>query len=406
MAYISDVSIKDGPNLDAFSRLRVSVPHGIFDGQFTYNLLPLQFEAITNGSGATVTHDATNRSALMTFSSTPTGGKAFMQSYEYNRYEPGRSQVVFVTFNFIETTANVIKFAGLSDGTNGFELQQSGSTVQLVIYSGTGNGTQTVAQASWNLDKLNGTGPSGLTLNLAKTQILVIDFQALYVGRVRFGFDIGGQIVYVHQFVHANLVDTPYIQYASLPVRCGMTCTGTVSTTMRFTCSAVMSENSQAAIGGIPNVITSSVTASDSTDLHALSIRPKTTYNSITNRTKYVLQDFEVLVTGNTSVQWKLVIGQAITGTTTFADVNTAYSSMEYNTAGTISGSAALVLDSGFASASSQNKGSIQTSITARTPITLDAAGAVRANGTLSVLVQGLGAASACRVAMCWLELR
>lgn len=406
MAYISDVSIKDGPNLDAFSRLRVSVPHGIFDGQFTYNLLPLQFEAITNGSGATVTHDATNRSALMTFSSTPTGGKAFMQSYEYNRYEPGRSQVVFITFNFIETTANVIKFAGLSDGTNGFELQQSGTTVQLVIYSGTGNGTQTVAQASWNLDKLNGTGPSGLTLNLAKTQILVIDFQALYVGRVRFGFDIGGQIVYVHQFVHANLVDTPYIQYASLPVRCGMTCTGTVSTTMRFTCSAVMSENSQAAIGGIPNVITSSVTASDSTDLHALSIRPKTTYNSITNRTKYVLQDFEVLVTGNTSVQWKLVIGQAITGTTTFADVNTAYSSMEYNTAGTISGSAALVLDSGFASASSQNKGSIQTSITARTPITLDAAGAVRANGTLSVLVQGLGAASACRVAICWLELR
>ena len=48
------VTIGDSVHVDSFSRLRVSSPQGLFDGQFTYNLLPLQFEAVTaNGVGGT-----------------------------------------------------------------------------------------------------------------------------------------------------------------------------------------------------------------------------------------------------------------------------------------------------------------------------------------------------------------
>ena len=147
------------------------------------------------------------------------------------------------------TVANTLKFAGLSDGNNGIEFQLNGTTKQFVIYSDTTLGDQTVAQSSWNLDPLDGTGASGITLDPTKTLILVIDFQALYVGRVRIGFDINGQIIYCHEFLHSNLVDYPYIQTANLPVRVGMTCTGTVSTTIRFICSAVVSE------GGIDSAL-------------------------------------------------------------------------------------------------------------------------------------------------------
>lgn len=400
------VSVSDGPNLDSFSRIRTSNPQGVFDAQFTYNLRPLQFEVVTTGSGASVAHDSTNRCALHTFSSTPTGGKAYMQSYEYIRYQPGRSQVAFVTFNFIETATNCLKFAGLSDGSNGIELQQSGSTVQFVIYSDTGNGDQTVAKSSWNIDKFDGTGPSGLTLDLTKTQILVIDFQALYVGRVRIGFDINGSIYYAHQFRHANSATTPYIQYASLPMRCGMTCTGTVSTTMRFICSAVLSEGGQDEIGGISNSAEGTATAASGADTHILSVRPKTTFNSLTNRTFFVLDGIDLLVTGNWPIIWKLVIGQAISGTTTFNDVNTTYSAFEYNTAGTATGAPALVLQTGYVPATASNKGQVNTEIFRRIPITLDAAGAVRANGTISLLVNGVGGSSACRAVMNWHELR
>lgn len=111
---------------DAFGRIRTSSPTSLFDAQLTYDLQPLLFEQVTAQTGATVAHDSTNRMALMTFASTPTGGKAYMQSYEYFRYRAGHSQMVFVTFNFIEGVTDVMKFAGYSDGSNGIEFQLNG----------------------------------------------------------------------------------------------------------------------------------------------------------------------------------------------------------------------------------------------------------------------------------------
>jgi hypothetical protein len=405
---LHDITFADSAAVDAFGRLRVSSPTAyVFDAQFTYDLQPLLWEPVTNGSGATVTHDSTNRQALMTFSSTATGGKAYVQSFEHFRYQPGRSQQVYITFNFIEAVANCLKFAGYSDGTNGIELQQDGTTVQLKLLSGTGVGTQTATQANWNLDKMDGTGVSGLTLNLTKQQLLIIDFQALYSGRVRVGFDIDGIPHYVHEFLHANVVTQPYIQSANLPIRVGMTCTGTVSTTMHFTCSSVVSENGQAgAVEGFTFSTEGTVTASSGARTHVLSIRPKTTFNSIANRIKFIPEAINVLVTGTNPVLWELCVGQAISGTTTFADVNTSFSGFEFNTAGTISGSPNIVTSQGYVAASATVNATVASSLITRYPITLDAAGAVRANGTVSVIATGLGGTSAMRASVLWREIR
>jgi hypothetical protein len=402
------MTIKDSPNLDAFGRLRVSNPLILHNSQFTYNLAPLIFEQITSGTGATIAHDTTNRCALMTFASTPTGGKAFMQSFEYLPYQPGRSQLAMVTFNMIEAVANVLKFAGYSDGTNGVEFQLNGTTKQFVVYSGTGNSNETVAQASWNLDKLDGTGASGITLDITKTQILVIDIQALYVGRVRIGFDIGGTVIYAHQFNHANLVINPYIQTANLPVRCGMTCTGTVSTTMKFVCSAVISEGGSEDISvyGYSFQQDSGAISVGTGGTHMLSLRPKTTFNSIANRSRVAFIDVEVFNIGNQPVQWQLCVGQAISGTTTFTDVNTTYSSTEYNIAGTLSGSSAIVIDGGYIPGTGSTKTVVNTSVASKYPITLDAAGAVRSLGTLTLKATSTSGTQTCYASIKFKEIR
>lgn len=406
MAYLSGITIRDGANLDAFSRLRTSNPEGVFDAQLTYNIPSLVFESVTNGSGAAVAHDATNRCATCTFSSTTTGGKAYLQSYEFCRYQPGKSQMAFVTFNFIEKVANCLKFAGYSDGTNGIELQQSGTTVQVALLSNTTNGNQTITQANWNLDPMDGTGPSGITLDLTKVQIFIIDFQALYVGRVRVGFDIDGSVVYVHDFLHANRIAYPYAANVNRPIRCGMTCTGTVSTTMRFVCCSVISEGGQEDVGAYSFSQEGTVTAGSGTRTHMLSLRPKTTFNSITNRIKFVLDSIDFIVTGNNPVLWDISIGQAISGTTTFADVNTNYFGFEFNTAGTLSGSPVVTVLQGYCNSTNQSRGTVSKNLSQKYPITLDAAGAVRANGTVTVSATGLGGTSACRVVLNWKEIR
>jgi len=394
----------DSSSLDAFSRLRISNPVAIFDNQFTYDLSPLIFESITSGSGATVTHDATNRNALMTFSSTPTGGAAFMQSYEHIRYQPSKSQLVFITFNMLSAVANVLKFAGYSDGTNGMEFQLNGTTKQFVIYSAGGGGNETVTQANWNLDKLDGTGSSGVTLDISKVQILVLDFQALYVGRVRIGFDIGGVIIYAHQFSHANIDTETYIQTANLPIRCGMTCTGTVSTTMDFICCAVSSEGGLEDTHGYEFSVEGAVTAANGADTHILSIQPKTTFNSIANRVKIEISQIDLTVTGNNPVLWKLCLGQAFTGTSV-ADANATYSAVQTLT-GTLSGTPAIIMDTGYVAASAGTKTATYSDIATKYPITLDRAGAVRDLGRMTVLVQGISGTSATRCSLKWREVR
>ena len=406
--FSSDVSIRDSANLDAFSRLRVSNPLILHNSQFTYDIAPIIYEQITNGTGATIAHDTTNRSALMTFSSTPTGGKSYMQSYEYLPYQPGRSQLIFVTFNMIAAVANVLKFAGYSDGVNGIEFQLNGTTKQFVVYSASSAGNETVTQSSWNIDKLDGTGASGITLDITKTQILVIDIQALYVGRVRIGFDIGGVVVYAHEFLHSNIFSSPYIQTVNLPVRCGMTCTGTVSTTMNFICAAVISEGGSEDINvfGYTFQQDSGLVAIGTGGTHMLSIRPRTTFNSITNRARVAFIDVEVYNDGNQTIQWQLCLGQAITGTTTYNNVNTSYSSSEYNVAGTLSGSPSIVIDGGYVSSTGAQHMMVNTAIISRYPITLNAAGSHRSMGTLTLKATSLSGTQNCYASIKFREIR
>jgi len=400
------VSVQDGANLDSFSRLRVSTPTSLFDAQFTYDLQPLLFEQTVAETGAAIAHDATNRCALFTFANTPTGGTAIMQSYDWFRYQPGKSQAIFATFNFIAGVANVVKFIGYSDGNNGVEFVLDGTTKKIRILSDTTAGDETVSQSSWNLDKLDGTGASALTLDITKTQILVIDLQSLYVGRVRVGFDIGGKIIYAHEFNHANLIAYPYIQTANLPIRAGMTCTGTVSTTMNFICCNVSSEGGVDDTLGYQFTANGTATASNGARTHILSLRPNTTFNSLANRTKFVLESVDIANSGSVPVLWELCLGQAISGTTSFTDVNATYSGFEFNTAGTISGSPTIVIVSGYLPSSATSKQNISTKVPLRYPITLDAAGAVRALGTLSIDVTGIGNTADCRATLNWKEIR
>jgi len=404
------ITIKDSPNLDAFSRLRISNPQTIFNSQFTYNLLPLLYEPITSGGGS-VAHNTTDRCANIGLTAAVATDKAYMQTFEYFPYQPGKSQLIFVTFNMEGQAVDATKFAGYSDGNNGVEFQITGTNVQFVIYSDTSAGDDIILQANWNLDKLNGSGPSGITLDLTKTQILVIDLQALYVGRVRVGFDIDGSIVYAHEFLHANIFTASYLQYASLPVRCGMIATGAVTTTMKFICSAVISE------GGAEDDSRFSYNFSvDSgqvavavgpTFTHMISLRPRLTFNAIVNRVRTLIVDLEVYNSGNQPVYWEFVLGQALAAPApVYGPVNTTYSSTEYVTGGALSGSPALTMDAGYVGSSGASRIQTSTAITSRYPMTLTAAGATRSLGTFSLIARSLSGTQNCYAVIKYREIR
>ena len=402
------IALGDSPSVGPFGWLRTAAPQYVFDSQLTYDLQPLLFEAVTNGAGATVTHDSTNRNAVMTFSGTATGGKAYMQQYEHNRYQPGRGHTAGITGNFIAHVPNVLKWLkyGVGETGNGIALESNGTGFQVTLYSDTAEGDQTVLQANWNVDKLDGNGASGITLQVSKGIIFFCDLQSLYYGRVRCYVDIAGVLVCFHEFLNANVLVKPYFQTANLPISAGMTCTGTVTTTMEFTCCTVISEDGQEDVGGFPFSVRGTATAASGTATPILSVRPGTTFNSIVNRTIFRLESIDISVTGANPVDWDLCLGQTLTAPT-WANANATYSGMEYTSvAGTASGAPALIIQSGSIYSTAILKGSISTKVPMKYPITLDTAGAQRLMGTLTLNVTGVGGVSACRASFNWKELR
>ena len=101
-----------------------------------------------------------------------------------------------------------------------------------------------VAQASWNIDAMDGTGVSGVNLDATKAQIYVFDLEWLGVGRVRTGIVYGGNIYYVHQFINANSNTSTYMTRGSLPIRYQIDNDATTNGagTLKMICATAISE--------------------------------------------------------------------------------------------------------------------------------------------------------------------
>ncbi len=77
-----------------------------------------------------------------------------------------------------------------------------------------------VPQSQFNMDKVDGTGPSGITLDLSKMQMFYIDYAWYGAGAIRFGLkNERGEVIYVHRMTHANVKTSAYVRSGNLPAR-------------------------------------------------------------------------------------------------------------------------------------------------------------------------------------------
>ena len=241
----------DGTNTDAFGRIRVSQPYSLFDSQNRY-ATDNQFSTSTSGTG-TSTFTTNQSSVAMTVTGAGVGS-VVRQTYRNMLYQPGKSLLVLATFLMSNSTsANLNQKVGYFNTQNGVFFQRTGGVNSFVLRSYTGGSvddTRTVNQSSWSVDPLDGSGPSGLTLDLTHPQILWMDFEWLGVGTVRCGFIIDGAYIVCHTFDTANVYGTTvYMTTAILPVRYEITSTtAAVAATLSQICSSVVSEGGFEAI--------------------------------------------------------------------------------------------------------------------------------------------------------------
>jgi len=233
-----------GTALDSFGRIRVSEPYTLFDSQNRYVKDP-QFDESLTGS-ATTTFVA-NEGVVDMDVTIASGDKVIRQSKRRFPYQPGKSLLVLATFVMDEAQTELRQRVGYFDDNNGVFLQLDDDELSFVLRSyvtGSVVDTRKVAKSNWNIDKFDGTGPSGLTLDITKAQILFFDFEWLGVGSVRCGFVINGKFYLAHVYHNANLISTTYMTTAILPVRYEIEAKAALTSAAKLKqiCSTVVSE--------------------------------------------------------------------------------------------------------------------------------------------------------------------
>jgi hypothetical protein len=345
---------------DAFGRLRVSNPLTLFDSSHRYADNNLWASSITGTAAATFSADE----GLVNLTvGSASGDQIIRETIKVFSYQPGKSLLVMNTFVFGTAKAGLRQRAGYYGAANGIYFERDGTTNYMVERSSvTGSVVNTrVAQANWNQDPMNGTGPSGLTLDASKAQILYMDVEWLGLGTVRTGFIINGTFIPVHNFDHANLVTTTYITTASLPLRYEMTNTAVTSgaSTLKQVCSTVISEGGYELRGAqlsAGNTITAPTTLTTAGTFYpVVSIRLKTArLDGIV-----ILTAISILgITNNANYKWEVVASGTTTGGTwVSAGTNSA---VEYNITGTaFSSTGGRILATGFFQGSNQGSASV-----------------------------------------------
>jgi hypothetical protein len=244
MAIDTSIPISFPPTaLDAFGRQRVSQPYTLFDSQNRY-AADNQFDVAVTGTG--VATYLPNEAAVKMEVTGAGAGSVVRQSYRSFPYQPGKGLLVLATFVMDGSqNLNLTQRVGYYNAQNGVFFQRIDGTYSFVLRSyvtGSVSDARTVNQSSWNGDKLDGTGPSGLTLDPSKAQILWMDFEWLGVGSVRCGFIINGQYIVCHTFENANVIANVYMTTAILPVRYEIVSTAAVAASMKAICCSVVSE--------------------------------------------------------------------------------------------------------------------------------------------------------------------
>ncbi|HDY88066.1 MAG TPA: hypothetical protein ENH82_08145, partial [bacterium] len=332
------IATQDSNAIDAFGRFRISRPFNVFDMQFTYDLEPLFFEEVATGGGD-VTHVANSSAARLTTGGATSGDGVKFQTFEYFRYQPGKSHLIVFTTILGSKTSNVRKRIGYFDDDNGFFFEQDGSNFKVVRRTKTSGAVvdNAINQSLWNLDVLDGTGSSGITLDESKDNIYVIDFQWLGAGRIRFGMDFGGQITYVHEIKFANTESVPFTVTGDLPFRAEIFNTAAASgaNTFDFTCVAIMSEggfNPLGLSGSTESPVLRNVTTGNE-PLPIISIRPRATFQGITFRGVVVPKSYS-LISEDATISYQLIFGGTLTGAV-FADVDTVNSGVQADASAT-----------------------------------------------------------------------
>ena len=317
----------------------------IFQIKFTYGISALLCGSAVTGSG-TVT--ATSGLVSVTTGTTP-ASSATLSTKGYVFIAPGQTATVAIAGVFGVPTSSCTQLIGVGNAINGLFFGYLDTAFGICVRA---NSSDTwVTQTSFNVDKVNGTGSSGINLNTQYGNTYVIIYDALGFGTVSFGILGIEGLVIVHRYSFINAQTTIGLPNPHLQATCNITKTaGATSITAKIASFAAFLDGASY----YPMALcTTSVdkAVSSQTYVPIIAIRNCTTFGTFTNASTVILSRANICTQGvSKNFVVALVKNPTLTGGTwSFLDATTSV--VERNSAATAySGGTVLWTRAGFAS--------------------------------------------------------
>ncbi len=315
------VSYSDSQNLDAFGRLRTAAVTNLLDIKHVYDKNPLQVNEVTAGTATSIFNQ---EYARVRMSTSANNDLVIRQTKTHPIYQPGKSQLYEASFSNFQLETNIVKRVGAFTSItgspynsvfDGFFLESNGVTNEISFQlwrSGT-----TVYSAStivWDNPNVDVS-----SLNWTNTNLMMVDYQWLGVGRMRFGLNLSGQTVYFTEHNCANNEPNVYMSSPNQPIRYEIRQVGVGSGYLDMICSQVSTEgalNGLYSTIGIQHSTTTTLTTSD-TKYPYIGYRLKQDYESVTSQ----YSSLSILNTSNDNYLATIEFNPTISTTPTWVDM-------------------------------------------------------------------------------------
>lgn len=332
------------PPKTAFGDLRTAELSPIFQQSFEYTVDNTELTNNTVVAGGTVTQAS---AMAVISSSTTTGSTAEMMSLRHAKYRSGFGGLLRFTTLFTAGVAATVQYAGLADETgssaaykNGYMVGLDGDTFGFHRFQN--DVKVSIALSAWD-DPLDGTGPSGMTIDLTKLNVWELRFQFLGAGAFEIWVedDSTGAFVLGHRVLYANLNTTPSTHNPNFHATFFVDNKATTSNLVLKTASMAYFVEGKNEFIELQQPQFSSgdqAAAAVTTEVAVFTIRNKATYVSKTNFIDILIEHFSgsiEAVAANNLGSIRLVKNATLGGTPSYSDINTSDSVVDIDTAGT-----------------------------------------------------------------------
>ena len=330
--------------LSAFGDLRTVSLSPLYQASFEYTVNNTELTTNTVVNGGTVTQ-ASGMAVIGT--SSTTASSALLESKQHARYKSGLSGTARFTALFTACVAGTEQYTGLAGETgssaaftNGYMIGCDGADFGFHRFQ---NDVKiTVKQSAWD-DPLNGTGKSGITLDITKLSVWFMGYQYLGAGAIFLFIQdpATGMAVLVLTIPYSNLFTIPSTFNPNFHHIIWTANKATTANVVIKTSSfAYFVEGMTSKIELHQPIQSSGIKEKTAvtTEVAIFTIRNKVTYQAKTNFIDILLEGVSASLEANAANnlgQIRLVKNATVGGTPSFSDINTANSVVEIDVAGT-----------------------------------------------------------------------